>query len=158
MARIVCLQLLTAAPRTRAQLAEALAKRGVPDEPAQRVLTRLGEVGLIDDAAFARAWVASRHRGRGLAGRALGQELRRRGVEPETAAAALDELDPGTERATAGALVRRRARSLVGLAPEVRARRLVGLLARKGYPSGLALAVVREELAATGDDLADPTG
>src|SRR6516164_3070711 len=53
-ARDVCLRLLTLAPRTRAQLAEALRKRGIPDEAANEVLSRYEDVGLIDDAAFAR--------------------------------------------------------------------------------------------------------
>jgi len=50
----VCLRLLTLAPRTRAQLADALRKRGIPDEAADAVLGRFEDVGLIDDAAFAR--------------------------------------------------------------------------------------------------------
>lgn len=160
VARTICLRLLTQSPRTRAQLAEALSRRGVPDEAAGRVLARLGDVGLIDDATFARAWVSSRHRGRGLAGRALTAELRHRGVDAETTAEAVGELDPETEEQTARALVRRR---LAGsgdarLDPTTRQRRLLGLLARKGYPAGLAYRVVREELAARGsqvDDLAE---
>ncbi len=101
---------------------------------------------MIDDAAFSRAWVASRHAGRGLAGRALGQELRQRGVEPEVIADAVAELDPEAERATAVRLVRRNLARLPGVSADVAARRLAGMLARKGYPAGMAYAVVREEL------------
>lgn len=151
MARIVCLRLLTGAPRTRAQLAEALHRRGVPAEAAGAVLDRFGEVGLIDDVAFARAWVNSRHTGRGLARRALSQELRQRGVDPDTVIRAVEELDPDTEHRTAQDLVRRKARALSGLSPQVKTRRLVGMLARKGYPPGLAFAVVRAELAGTAE-------
>lgn len=147
MARLICLRLLTAAPRTRAQLAEALRRKGVPEDAARAVLDRFGEVGLIDDRAFAEAWVSSRHSGRGLAGRALAQELRHRGVDPQTVTAAVAGIDPDTERQTAHRLVRRRAQRLTGLAPDVAARRLVGMLARKGYPPGLAYAVVQDELA-----------
>src|SRR5262249_23326143 len=75
-ARVICLRLLTSGPRTRAQLATALRKRRIPDEVADSVLGRFAEVGLIDDAAFARAWVESRHHGRGLGRRALAAELR----------------------------------------------------------------------------------
>ncbi|MFE2147500.1 regulatory protein RecX, partial [Streptomyces sp. NPDC059456] len=78
-ARAICLRLLTGMPRTRRQLADALDKRGIPEEVSQEVLSRFEEVGLIDDAAFAGAWVESRHRGRGLARRALAQELRTKG-------------------------------------------------------------------------------
>ena len=146
MARLICLRLLDRAPRTRAQLAAALHRKGVPDEAAEVVLERFTDVGLIDDEAFAEAWVSSRHRGRGLAGRALRQELTQRGVAQETVSAVVAGLDPDTERQTARELVRRRAGRLAGLAPDVAARRLVGMLARKGYPPGLAYAVVQEAL------------
>jgi regulatory protein len=154
-ARAICLRLLTGQPRTRAELATALAERGIPDEAATAVLDRFGEVGLIDDAAFAEAWVSDRHRGRGLARRALQQELHRRGVAVETAHAALDTLDDETQEDTARGLVRRRLAATRGLAPDVRTRRLLGMLARKGYPAGVAARVVREEIRA---DLAGPEG
>src|SRR5262245_14526757 len=89
VARSICLRLLTGAPRTRAELATAMRKRGVPDDVADRVLDRFVDVQLIDDAAFAAGYVESRHRERGLARTALRQELRRKGVDAETAASAL---------------------------------------------------------------------
>jgi regulatory protein len=147
----VCLRLLTLAPRTRAQLAAALFKKGVPDEVAERVLARFADVGLIDDAAFARAWVESRHHSRGLAGRALSAELKRRGVAPEEIRAAIDEqLGPDAEVSAARRLVEAKLRSTSGLPPERRTRRLAGMLARKGYPAGLAFRVIREALEAEG--------
>jgi len=146
-AREICLRLLAVRPRTRAELAAALRRRGVPDEVADAVLNRYDEVGMVDDAAFARAWVSSRHHGRGLARRALAQELRRKGVASETVGEALDELDADTEKETARALVRRRLPGLAGAAPDVAFRRLLGTLARKGYGPGLAARVVREVLA-----------
>ncbi|MGH3973165.1 MAG: regulatory protein RecX, partial [Pseudonocardiaceae bacterium] len=81
VARGLVLRKLTAAPRTRAQLADDLAGRGVPDGVAHRVLDRFTEVGLVDDAAFAESWVRSRHLGRGLSRRALSHELRTKGVD-----------------------------------------------------------------------------
>jgi regulatory protein len=144
--RAICLRLLTAAPRTRAQLAEALRKRGVPEEAAQRVLERFSDVGLIDDEAFAEAWVSSRHAGRGLGRKALAAELRHRGVDDDTVREAVDQLDPEQELDTARRLVARKLASTRGLAPAVRTRRLAGMLARKGYPPGLAFRVIRETL------------
>ncbi len=155
VARAICLRLLTRAPRTRAQLAEALAKRSVPADVADRVLDRLTEVRLIDDAAFAEAWVSSRHAGRGLASRALGDELRRRGVDGVVVDQALGRLDAEGERATARALVNRRLRSTAGIDPRKRVSRLVGMLCRKGYPPGVAMAVVRDALADEGSDVPD---
>lgn len=152
VARAICLRLLTGQPRTRAELAAALARRGVPTGAAELVLGRFTEVGLIDDRAFADAWVDTRHTGRGLARRALAAELRRRGIDNGTVGDAVAALDPETEERTAQELVRRRLASTDRLEPAVQVRRLVGMLARKGYPPGLAARVVREELAVRGAD------
>ena len=100
---------------------------------AARVLDRFEEVGLVDDAEFARSLVRSRQASRGLAGRALRQELRRSGVDDETAAEALDELDPEQELATARALVAKRLPSTRGL-PQPKQR---GPAQRDAGPQGL---------------------
>ncbi|MGO9163344.1 MAG: regulatory protein RecX [Streptosporangiaceae bacterium] len=152
VARQICLRLLAAAPRTRAQLATALARRGVPEEAAEAVLARYADVGLIDDATFAGAWVESRHQGRGLAGRALAAELRQRGVASGDIEAALDQLAPEQELQTARALVVRRLAATAGQPMPARIRRLMGMLARKGYSSSLAYRVVREALEHEGTD------
>ncbi len=146
VARKILLDQLTGQARSRHELREKLAKKNVPDDVAVRLLDRFEEVGLIDDDAFARAWVASRQPGKGLARRALAQELRRKGIDDEVAKQALDEVDPADEEAAARVLVRRKLRTLARVDDTVATRRLVGLLARKGYPSGLAFSVVRQEL------------
>jgi len=151
-AREICLNLLSFRPRTRKELADALAKKGIPDEAAEQVLGRFAEVGIIDDALFASMWVTSRHRGRGLAGRALSQELRRKGVDDEVVREAVAQLDSDEEAATARSLVRRKLPATRGLTAEARTRRLAGMLARKGYGPGLAFQIVREELQAEGTD------
>ncbi|MFI9201679.1 recombination regulator RecX [Streptomyces sp. NPDC053048] len=151
-ARAICLRLLTGSPRTRKQLADALAKRGIPGEAAEAVLSRFEDVGLIDDAAFAGAWVESRHHGRGLARRALARELRTKGVDSAVIDEAVGQLDADQEERTARELVERKLRSTRGLDREKRLRRLAGMLARKGYPEGLALRVVRRALEEEGDD------
>ena len=154
-ARQVCLTLLTFAPRTRAQLAAALRKRGIPDGVAEEVLARFEDVGLIDDAAFARSWVESRHYSRGLAGRALSAELKQRGVDADEIRAAIDDqLSPDAEAAAARRLVERRIPGTRGLPADQRTRRLAGMLARKGYSPGLAYRVIREALEAEGESAA----
>ena len=145
-ARQICLRLLAAGPRTREQLATALRRRRVPDEIAEAVLGRFAEVRLIDDAAFARAWVETRHHGRGLARRALSAELRQRGVAAEEVRAAVGSLGDADELATARRLVAKRVGASRGRPLPARVRYLVGILARKGYPAGLAYQVVREAL------------
>jgi regulatory protein len=145
-ARQICLRLLTAGPRTRAELAQALRRGGVPAEAAEAVLGRFTDVGLIDDAAFARAWVESRHYSRGLSRRTLSFELRRHGVNTEEIREAVDSLDPEQEVATARRLVEQKMASTRGQPPEARARRTAGLLARKGYPPGLTYRLIKEAL------------
>ena len=146
VARKILLDQLTGQARSRSELAGKLAAKLVPDDVATRLLDRFEEVGLVDDAAFARSWVASRQPGKGLARRALAQELRRKGIDDEVAREALDQIDPDDELEAAGDLVRRKLRSMSGLDDTVRTRRLIGMLARKGYSPGVAFAVVRSEL------------
>ncbi|MFF1833112.1 recombination regulator RecX [Streptomyces sp. NPDC058231] len=151
-ARNICLRLLTGTPRTRKQLADALRKREIPDEAAEEVLSRFEDVGLIDDAAFADAWVESRHHGRGLARRALVRELRTKGVDSAVIDEAVGQLDTEQEEETARELVARKLRSTRGLDRDKRLRRLAGMLARKGYGEGMALRVVRQALEEEGED------
>lgn len=113
------------------------------------MLDRFAEVGLIDDAALAERMAGAQHRERGLARRAVEAKLRRRGFDDDVVGAALTGIDSDSERARAVQLVAHRRRALAGLPIDVQTRRLVGLLGRKGYPSGVAYAVVREVLADT---------
>lgn len=155
IAREICLRLLTDRARTRQELAQALTRKGVPEEAAATVLDRFAEVGLIDDVAFAGQWVRSRHTHRGLGRRAIAVELRRKGVADGVAQEALAEVDPESEDRRARDLVDRKLRSLTVDTPEQRAKaaqRLVGMLARKGYGAGTAYRVVREALAEHGAD------
>ncbi|WBO63414.1 recombination regulator RecX [Streptomyces camelliae] len=152
-ARAICLRLLTGTPRTRKQLADALRKREIPEDVAEEVLSRFEEVGLIDDGAFADAWVESRHHGRGLARRALARELRTKGVDSGLIDEAVGRLDSEQEEATARELVARKLRATRGLDRDKRLRRLAGMLARKGYPEGMALRVVRQALEEEGEDI-----
>ena len=153
-AREICLRQLAVRPRTRAELAKVLARKQISEEVIAEVLDRYDEVGIIDDAAFARAWVSSRHHGRGLARRALANELRQRGVASDVANDALDTLDDDEEAATARALVDRKLRTATGT-PEAVFRRLVAMLARKGYPPGVAIRAVKDALAARDAEAAE---
>lgn len=148
VARTIVLAQLAVAPKTRAQLAAVLARRAVPEDAAELVLDRFADVALVDDAAYAQAWVRSRHAGRGLARRALAHELRSRGVADPLVSEALEEVSDADEETAARELVRRRLAATAGLGVQTRVRRLVGMLARKGYSGGLAIRVVRSELEA----------
>lgn len=143
-ARQIVLRQLTAAPRSRSQLAQTLRRKGCPDDVAAAVLDRMQEVGLVDDVAYAGMLVRSQRAGRGLARAALAHELRKKGVDDDTAQAALDEVDPNEEQDRARELVAKKLRSMAGLDAAVQTRRLAAMLARKGYGCDVAIAVVRD--------------
>ncbi len=161
VARAICLRLLAQHARTRAELAQALRRRGIPAEAATAVLARFGEVGLIDDESFAQNLALTQHRDRGLAARAVAVKLRQRGLPDSAVEAALGLIDADSERDAARRLIARKTPRLRALTPETRARRLIGMLARRGYAPALAAEIVREALAgelphAVADELAEP--
>ncbi|KUH85068.1 MULTISPECIES: recombination regulator RecX [unclassified Mycobacterium] len=146
----LCLRLLTARARTRAELEEKLAKRGYPDDVSARVLERLTQVGLIDDADFAEQWVRSRQLNAGKGKRALAAELRTKGVDNDVIDAALADIDADAERSRAEQLVadKLRREKLDHDGDDVKVtRRLVGMLARRGYSQSMAFDVVKIALA-----------
>ncbi|KAA1420638.1 regulatory protein RecX [Mumia zhuanghuii] len=151
VARKILLDRLAEQPRSRAELAAQLARRNVPDEIAEQMLDRFEAVGLVDDEEFAQLWVRSRQQTRGLAGRALALELRRKGIDDEIVRDTIDTIDPESEEAAARAVVRKKLRAMRNVDEQVKIRRLVGALGRKGYGPGLAYRIVREEVGAAED-------
>lgn len=150
VAREIALRQLTVRQRTRAELAQAMARRKVPADAARQVLDRFTEVGLLDDAAFARDWVTAgdrRMRGRTV----LAAELAGKGVADDLIEEALAARSAADDLEIARELARRKVRSLGGLDRQVRYRRLCGLLQRRGFGWGVIAQVAREVL----DDVED---
>lgn len=145
-AREIALRQLTVRARSRAELARVLARKHVPDDVAEVVLDRLVEVGLIDDAVFARDWLAAGER-RQKSRRALLAELAEKGVDRDVIDEAVAELDSDRDYLVARGLAERKVRSLVGLEPQVQYRRLAGALARRGFAASVVAQVAREVLA-----------
>jgi regulatory protein len=124
------------------------------------VLDRLTEVGLVNDADFAQQWVHSRHTYSGKGKRALALELRRKGIGQEEATEALAQIDSEDERARATELVAKKLRTVSTDDRDRAVRRLVSMLARRGFPQGMAFEVVKEQLDRAGaetDGLFDET-
>jgi regulatory protein len=146
-ARALCLRLLTARARTRAELSAQLVKRGYLDDVRDVVLDRLASVGLIDDAEFAEQWVESRRSSAGKGKRALAAELHTKGVDNDVITTVLAGIDAGAERDRAEQLVQAKLRreNLDGDQARV-ARRLVAMLARRGYDQTMAYNVVSVQL------------
>ena len=152
VASATVLRKLAFAPRTRAELSSTLVEQGIPDQVVVSVLDRFAELGLIDDQAFAFLWVTSRHRVKGRARRVLAHELRSKGVSAQEAEIALNSITTEDEWERARLLVDRRLIAVLGLSTQAKGRRLIGYLARRGYPTHMAVSVVREVLSSTDHD------
>jgi regulatory protein len=120
-----------------------LARKEIDAEVAEEILDRFTDLGLIDDAQYARMFVESRHVNRGLGSQALAFQLRQRGVDGELVSAALEQLDDEQQFETACRLAESRLARMSGLDRQVQQRRLAGFLARKGYSGNVAMRAVR---------------
>ncbi|WP_072687650.1 recombination regulator RecX [Rhodococcus marinonascens] len=154
-AKDLCLRLLTDRARSRAELAERLVQKDYSADVIDRVLDRLTEVGLVNDADFALQWVHSRHTYSGKGKRALAMELRRKGIGQEDAAEALAQIDGEDERQRASELVAKKLRTMSVDDRDRAVRRLISMLARRGFPQGVAFEVVKEQLDRAGADTDD---
>lgn len=146
VAREIALRRLSLRAHSRAELAQAMQARDVPEDAISEVLDRFSEVGLVDDASFAQEWARSRHQHRGLSRRVVADELRRRGVEPEVVIEATAQIDHDAELEVATAFATKKLRGMARLEPAVAKRRLAGALARRGYGSAVVAHVLREVL------------
>ena len=128
-----------ARPQTAAELRAKLSDRRYDTAVIGAAIARAAELGAIDDAAFARAWVADRGLVRGYSASRLRQELRRRRVPQPLIDDALAQLEDRDDLAVATDLARTRAQRMPAtLEPDAVARRLMGFLARRGYSETLA--------------------
>lgn len=126
-------------PRTESEARERLARREVAADVSEEVVAHARTQGVLDDAAFARAWVEDRGRARGWGAARLRRELLRRGVAEPLVESALALLADRDDFTVASQLARRRFRQLpASLEPEAAARRLHSYLVRRGHPPGLA--------------------
>ena len=152
-AATAALRLLRHRPRSEHELRQRLLDKEHTVDAADEALARLRVWGLVDDADFAAEWVRGRRRRRGRSRGALERELRDKGVAEPLIAEAVSGIDESEDRQQAVELVRTRlSRKPVGAASDAdiqgERRRLVAFLARRGYPTGLAMSVVNAELAA----------
>ena len=136
-AREAALKLLERTRRTRSDLAGRLRERGFAAQTIEDVLARLAAVGLVDDVEYARAFLAGRWGRRPAGWRMLEQDLYRRGISAEDAAAGRALVERQTGAADEVAVARRTleqvARRYAGLDSRVRRQRLYALLVRRGF-------------------------
>jgi regulatory protein len=146
VAKSIALRQLSMAAKSRFQLEQSLAKKGVTPEIIQVCLDRLTEVGLIDDLAYAGMLVRSRCVTKKVSRSVLRMELRQKGIADQHIEEALGQISDDDEYKMASELVTKKMRAMNGLAPEVKQRRLFDFLSRKGYRPGIVTAVIKEQL------------
>jgi regulatory protein len=150
-ARVAAGDLLSRRAWTCAELATRLRRRGAPPDVAAAVVADLAARGYVDDAAFARHWVATRT-ARGYGAARLRAELRARGVARALVDAALAGLGVDETLERASALARRRLPVLRRTAGPRAASRLRDYLLRRGFAGSVVARVVRDALGATHDE------
>jgi len=128
--------------RSVKELQTFLLGKGYDSQVVSRTLTRLEEVGLLDDRAFAKAWAEGRAKAKGMGERLLAKELRGKGVKPEIIREAVKGIGDEEERALS--FTRIKLERMKGLDKETAKRRLAGFLQRKGYAGEVVYDVVRK--------------
>ncbi len=140
---------LEARSRSVQEVRRRLTRAGYRADLVDGAIERMLELGMLDDEAFARAWVESRDRARPRGERAIRSELGLKGVDRssidlvlaerrETAMGDAGAADEGTalspDRIAAERLLARSLRSLQRVAdPRKRRQRAYQLLARHGF-------------------------
>lgn len=123
---------------TEQELGARLRRRGADDDLAEVVLSRLRELGYLNDAALARSATTRR----GVGTMRVKQDLARRGVDRHTIEDALASRDLDAEAEDVRRLIDRyRARWERTRDPFARG---YGFLARRGFRSDVALRALRE--------------
>jgi regulatory protein len=133
------LNVLAFRARSTTELSRALVRKGSDPMHVADAITRLVEQGLVDDAAFARAFARAKVVGSSHSKRRVQQELQRKGVARDVASEAIGEVFEGEaidELALIEKAARRKLSTLSALEPAVRRRRLYGFLMRRGFDTG----------------------
>jgi regulatory protein len=125
-----CLDYLGYRPRSESEVRTYLKQHEVAEEHAEAVIARLQRAGLLDDEAFARFWVENRERFRPRGPRALGHELRQKGIDDRIIERVLEPIDVSDSAHRSG---RKKAEQLRDADRDTFYRKLVAYLARRGF-------------------------
>ena len=163
--------------RTTHELRARLVAMGYPVALVEATLQRLELLGYLDDAGFARAWVAGRDRSRPRGAAALRRELTRKGLDRDLVDETLLERNQlaascrGRRRHSATPTHHRarptsrrpirlleRRRAALAREPDLRRRRqrAYALLARNGFDPGICMEATRVSLAQPDGDETPP--
>lgn len=144
-AKKTALNMLAMRDHSSTELREKLLRRDFAPAAVDRLIAKLERSNLLDDAQFAQRFAKAQRESRKLSRSALRRQLVKKGIDEETIAGVVDEVDG--EEDLAREVAEKKARSTRGLEHEVRERRILGMLARRGFSSTVCLKVTREVLA-----------
>jgi regulatory protein len=125
--------------RSESEIRQNLRKHEIPEEVIEFTLGRLRRDGLANDNGFAQAWVENRSTFRPRSRRLMAMELRQKGIDEESATAALESID---EDALADAAARKRAPRFKDLEWNEYRKKLSEFLARRGFSYSVIAPVV----------------
>lgn len=126
-------------PRSESEIRKNLRKHEIPEEVIEETIARLRQDGLANDDQFARAWVENRATFRPRSRRMMAMELRQKGLDEETASAALQEVD---DEALAYEAAQKKAARFATLEWQEYRKKLSDFLARRGFPYAVIAPVV----------------
>ena len=124
------LKLLTYRARAEAEMKQRLSRKGFAEADIERTVERLKAAGLIDDAAFAKAWTENRAMGSPRSAYVVKRELRTKGIDADTAEEASSTIDD-PEAAYRAALPR--LNRLAQLPGDEARHKLADFLRRRGF-------------------------
>jgi len=148
-AKARALRLLEYRARSRAEIVQRLRTAGFADDIIEDTLKRLEDLGLIDDAQFARSWVKHRLTGKAVGKARIKWELRQKGVPTDVLEEALSAVDADTEYESAVDAARRRWRKDGSLDERTKRRRLASFLRRQGFEWEVVTRILNELTAET---------
>jgi regulatory protein len=143
-ARRIAERLLSARMRSERELHTRLVRREIPPAVADSVIADLRRIGLLDDEAFARAYIADRMLLRPRSRQLLGRELKSKGVAPEIVERVLDRLAGGEmEVENATAVLRKYLARQSSMDAGVSRRRVYAALVRRGFSADVIRSAFR---------------
>ena len=127
-------------PRSEAETRQRLKRRGFADEDIRRVISKLMQLGLLDDNAFAEFWKENRTSFRPRSSGMLKAELQRKGVESEVIRNVTEDID---DMENAYRLAISKARTIPVVEYQIFRRKLGGYLERRGFNYGVINSAVK---------------
>lgn len=138
------LRLLSARPRSSAELTLRLKAKRHDPEIIRQVIGLLSAQGMVDDAKFAKLYAESKRYGRPVSKSRLLGELARLGIDGDTASSAVESTGDLDERKAARELVAKRFDRMKGLPAARKKSRLYAFLRRRGYSNDVIFEVLDE--------------